>query len=109
GVHPIHMGCCECRMRLTAVRRLCGQLATGPKGVRDQSCARIRRAISPSPGITACLRSSSAYGTVFVVGAAAAAPGALLLTSPGTDISVSVLAGFGRSVQEKREQGCQTA
>src|SRR5579871_1501174 len=100
------MGCCECRIRLTAVRRLCGQLETGPSGVRAQSCARIRRAISPSPGITACLRSSSACARVLVVGAAAA-PGALWLTSPGTDISVSELQNLAAQCK-RREQGCQT-
>src|SRR5215472_996760 len=34
---------------LTAVLRLCGQPATGPTGVVDQSKARVRSPISPPP------------------------------------------------------------
>ena len=36
-------------MMRTQVFRLCGQLATGPSGVRDQSIARMRRPSSPPP------------------------------------------------------------
>src|ERR1041384_272508 len=36
-------------MMLTAVRRLCGQRATGPSRVVDQSNARISAPISPPP------------------------------------------------------------
>ena len=43
----------------TTVLRLCGHWETGPNGVVDQSCARIRRAISPSPAMIARFNSSS--------------------------------------------------
>jgi hypothetical protein len=35
--------------KLTIIRKLCGQLSTGPTGVFDQSVARISVAISPPP------------------------------------------------------------
>src|SRR5690242_12776053 len=42
----------------TAVRRLCGQASSGPSGVAAQSAARIRSAISPSPGSAASATSA---------------------------------------------------
>src|SRR6266487_6244230 len=39
----------EFRQRLTAVRRLCGQPATGPSGEEDQSKERMNAPISPPP------------------------------------------------------------
>src|SRR5678815_1566804 len=34
---------------LTALQRLCGHVSTGPSGVADQSCSRMRPPISPPP------------------------------------------------------------
>ena len=48
---PQHRMICalEGSMMLTALRRLCGQLSTGPSGVSDQSLALISAPISPPP------------------------------------------------------------
>ena len=45
------------RIRLTEVRKLCGQDETGPSGVCDQSWARINAAISLSPSMVVSFRS----------------------------------------------------
>lgn len=39
----------DASIRLIAVLKLCGQVSTGPNGVFDQSCERIRAPISPPP------------------------------------------------------------
>ena len=43
------MGRSEARQMLTVVRRLCGQPATSPSEVFDQSIVRIKLPISPPP------------------------------------------------------------
>src|SRR5580704_14268790 len=45
----MYIGCAQFRISRTAVRSACGHSDGSPKGVLDQSCARTRRAISPSP------------------------------------------------------------
>jgi hypothetical protein len=55
GPHQTNIGKRELRQIDTAMRRLSGQPATGPSGVRDQSDARSRRPVSvsgtePRPG-----------------------------------------------------------
>src|SRR5262245_12379812 len=52
GPHQRMMGKAQSRQMLTEVRRDCGHPSTGPRAVRDQSCSRMRLAISLSPGKT---------------------------------------------------------
>ena len=47
--HQTTIGWRDPRQMLTAVFRLCGHPAAGPKGVLDQSNARVRSPISPPP------------------------------------------------------------
>src|SRR5579883_718943 len=49
GPHQITVGVCEARQMPRAVRRLGGQLSTGPIGLFDQSSAWTSAPISPSP------------------------------------------------------------
>jgi hypothetical protein len=49
GPQNRNIGYRELRMMLTAVRRLCGQPAIGPRGEDDQSKERISSPISPPP------------------------------------------------------------
>src|SRR3954471_16790534 len=52
GPHHTNIGKRECKQMPTAIRKLCGQLSTGPSPVLAQSKSRTRAAISPPAAFT---------------------------------------------------------
>src|SRR4051812_49263373 len=56
---------------LSAVRRLCGQLATAPTAVADQSIERMSAPISPPPASGSVLGTGLGLGSAWVAGFAA--------------------------------------
>src|SRR3954469_8352537 len=52
--HQRNMGWREASMVLTVMSKVSGQCSMGPTGVRVQSKARVRRAISPVPKMNCC-------------------------------------------------------
>src|SRR4051812_46264326 len=52
GPHQTNIGKRECRQMPTAIRKLCGQLSTGPSAVLAQSKSRTRSAIPPPAALT---------------------------------------------------------